>query len=816
MDCTGRRSMMEENNNAVDLKSSPFNQVLIYLKNKRFPCILSIDQFLKVKEYFEDDILEELMSFDLTARQERLIKQDNAQRLSEDSALFQNYLQSPDKPYITKNITENQKRMEDEVVKVIRILEEKEKDLELAAKIGKSLLDQNQELRDRNSFLNDSLAKSADVINELKHQVQYKEKLIRSIKKDDDIEVIENEKNTNTSLDYLKTKVDGLKKENNFLINATKELKTLRKNFEEEKRVLVEEHTRRLDKVNSHILKLQNTIKDRDQECINQTKEIERLMEEILAQKNREKVVVEDNTLLTERLEELLAEHENLKEEIFELQDRYAQVHEMYKEAERELFKYREKFSMPQRTMSSDSLYDFLTSEIEIHDSGFYTTPMASARSDSRNSNCLSFQRSEENRTPKNHPIEECLSNELAAIGYLHSDLIDCSTQSIDNENTDGEHFTFPTIYKNGICMNSIINNDSNEHPSDPISNISTPVIEKIPQSLSSPIKTVKNIEKVLDTKDVSCSPIRELLDSYYSNINESRPRAVKENPNYDNDSDSDMTVIKLKRRLTHRSKSSNLTDNSTLTNFEKTFLPSNETLSDYTSLTLGVPGKLGTHDLELCITRKDATRKKIQEAYNKHRLAKGLGPSKYPMFQKDNNNQNKGYWLSFMNSLKEKLNFSTKDENIYTSYDNGISTVNNKNSHKNNTITDDIGINTLTIDDSNEDTLNGVVSRTEISSNFSNSSASTPIKTYKSGKISRLSNASSFSLSRSLSSGKDFLLLQTSLSRCSSPITTKPIKLEPSIDYILSGTESHQKNSGVIERIDIFSEIKNNQNQNE
>lgn len=108
-------TMNESNNNLVDLKSLPMEQVLLSLKHRGSSFIVSTDQFIKAIEYL-----------DLTARQERLIKQDNAQRLSSvDSTLFQNYLQPSERPYLTKNISVNQKRMEDEVIKVIRMLEEK-------------------------------------------------------------------------------------------------------------------------------------------------------------------------------------------------------------------------------------------------------------------------------------------------------------------------------------------------------------------------------------------------------------------------------------------------------------------------------------------------------------------------------------------------------------------------------------------------------------------------------------------------------------------------------------------------------------------
>ncbi|CEF67028.1 HAP1, N-terminal domain-containing protein [Strongyloides ratti] len=672
--------MDKQNNNIMDLKSLPLDKMLISLKHRGSSYIVSTDQFIKAIEYFEDDILEELMYFDLTARQERMIKQDNAQRLSTDSTLFQSYLQTSDRPFLKKSISVNQKRMEDDVVKVIHMLEEKEKDLELAAKIGKSLLEQNQELRERNSFLHDSLTKNAETINELKHQVKYKEKLIRSIKKEDDMEVIEHEKNINNSIDSLKNKIDGLKKENSYLKNEAKELKILSKTFEEEKKSLAEEYTRYLDKANSQVSRLQSIINEKDKECFQQTKEIEKLMKKIIEQKSQEKVYIEENAHLTEQLGEMVINHEYLKEQISELQDKYIEVFEMLKEAEEELCKFRKKPSMFGRAMSSDSLYDSLASEVEVHDSGFYTTPMVSARSDSRNSNFLISHRDEENNKCKYYPIEGRLSDELAAIGcniFSQNVSTNCNTQS--NENTDDELIMISPTYKNDNYSRKDNSYYNIEHPNDPTSDIPiTPIENNISILMSStPIKESINNKKELETRDISCSPIKELLINYNTiEDNEITPRAVNNNKKYFiNNSDPDMIMVKPKcQHINH----------TTSLGVSKSLSSSNDSLSELTPLGLGVPGRLGTRDLEFSL-KKIATRREVEKDYEKHRASNGLPPSKYKMFH-------------------NKIH--------------------------------DIGINILTKVDNNKQISNGVVSRNNINSTTSKHFPNTPIKTNSPRKI--------------------------------------------------------------------------------
>ncbi|TMS37786.1 hypothetical protein L596_004648 [Steinernema carpocapsae] len=63
---------------------------------------------------------------------------------------------------------------------------EKEKDLELAAQIGKSLLESNRELQDRNDFLEESLIKSNEKTAQLQHQLKQRINLLHSISDDYD------------------------------------------------------------------------------------------------------------------------------------------------------------------------------------------------------------------------------------------------------------------------------------------------------------------------------------------------------------------------------------------------------------------------------------------------------------------------------------------------------------------------------------------------------------------------------------------------------------------------------------------------------
>ena len=58
-----------------------------------------------------------------------------------------------------------------DVEAVTSLLQEKENDLELAAKIGQELLERNQRLEERVSVLEFQLTSSTDLITQLKHDL---------------------------------------------------------------------------------------------------------------------------------------------------------------------------------------------------------------------------------------------------------------------------------------------------------------------------------------------------------------------------------------------------------------------------------------------------------------------------------------------------------------------------------------------------------------------------------------------------------------------------------------------------------------------
>ena len=99
-----------------------------------------------------------------------------------------------------------------DVEAVTRLLEEKEKDLELAAKIGTELLQRNKESDERISKLETELCSSNDLITQLRHELQVKTDLLHVYTSDvEDASPLELR---SFNIELLEKKINELEEEN--------------------------------------------------------------------------------------------------------------------------------------------------------------------------------------------------------------------------------------------------------------------------------------------------------------------------------------------------------------------------------------------------------------------------------------------------------------------------------------------------------------------------------------------------------------------------------------------------------------------------
>uniref|UniRef100_A0AC34GUF1 HAP1 N-terminal domain-containing protein n=1 Tax=Panagrolaimus sp. ES5 TaxID=591445 RepID=A0AC34GUF1_9BILA len=570
----------------------------------------------------------------------------------------------------------------------------KEKDLELAAKIGKSLLEQNKELRDRNDFLEECLTNSNETVTQLKHQLQQRSDLL----------------NTVCSLgdDYYQQ----------------------------------EEAAR-----NDQIHKLHSQIVDKNAECTSQATEIQKLVRDIQHRKSSEKMLKEATSDLSTQLHAAITAHDHLKTEILSLQEVYTDVRERLHEAEEELGSYRLK-SAPHRIGSSDSLYDSLASELGGNDSGFYSTPMISARTnDSGQSSSSEFcspgsmlaeeierlKKGEiildEYEIPSKALLDSVRNNrrlrekspsladelmpsntegntsssliappKLEAITEIQTPLSESqpagSLLAIKDQTTVSSSTSRPS-FKNSVSSDSDPEDPSNFEVEEECCR-SSPSTSSEAAIISPPIQPPAPLNQKT-FRDSSCSPIPALLIDWQSptsisisskptsssgassppattittkpcGIAQPSPRLPKQSTSMDSDDEitpraTATTIQQQQQSMTatasEESPSSSTTSDSAEDMIEQSMLSkaeSNDSLNKYTGPKLGEPGKPGTRDLEFSVRKlklrkqcpkcssflinvvefeetKPINIQKIERDYQRFRESRGLPPSIHGFF---------------------------------------------------------------------------------------------------------------------------------------------------------------------------------------
>ncbi|XP_012057578.1 PREDICTED: trafficking kinesin-binding protein milt [Atta cephalotes] len=257
---------------------------------------------------------------------------------------------------------------------VTRLLEEKEKDLELTARIGKELLAHNQKLETTVNALENELKEANEKITQLNHEVLKKTELIQVLT--NDVDESSSEAGTPTglrgiNLEMLQRKVSCLEDENKQLRSEFAKLVCDADNSEEQEARLV---------------------KDIAAQLANANMEVDGIAEELGRQKDENRLQHEQIISLTAKLAEtelrlaqLMAEHDEvgatlvitrdnqntLAAELAEFKERYAEVVNLLAETQEQLRKQRKR-GMP--TVRGGSLFpsmgaapqpDSIASELE-------------------------------------------------------------------------------------------------------------------------------------------------------------------------------------------------------------------------------------------------------------------------------------------------------------------------------------------------------------------------------------------------------------------------------------------------------------------
>ncbi|XP_019583108.2 trafficking kinesin-binding protein 1 isoform X3 [Rhinolophus sinicus] len=265
---------------------------------------------------------------------------------------------------------------------VTRLLEEKERDLELAARIGQSLLKKNKTLTERNELLEEQVEHIREEVSQLRHELSMKDELLQfytSAAEESEPEsacstpLKRNESSSSVQnyfhLDSLQKKLKDLEEENVVLRSEACQLKTETITYEEKEQQLVNDCVKELRDANVQIASISEELAKKTEDAARQQEEITHLLSQIVDLQKKAKACAVENEELVQHLGAAKDAQRQLTAELRELEDKYAECMEMLHEAQEELKNLRNKTvpNATSRRYHSLGLFpmDSLAAEIE-------------------------------------------------------------------------------------------------------------------------------------------------------------------------------------------------------------------------------------------------------------------------------------------------------------------------------------------------------------------------------------------------------------------------------------------------------------------
>ncbi|KAM3929364.1 trafficking kinesin-binding protein 1 isoform 8-T8 [Leptodactylus fuscus] len=242
---------------------------------------------------------------------------------------------------------------------VTRLLEEKERDLELAARIGQSLLKKNKTLTERNEYLEEQVEHIREEVSQLRHELSMKDELLQfytNAAEESEPESIcstplkRNESSSSVQnyfhFDSLQKKLKDLEDENIVLRSEACHLQTETITYEEKEQQLVNDCVKELRDANIQIASISEELAKKTEDAARQQEEITHLLSQIVDIQKKAKAYTVENEELVQHLGAAKDAQRQLTAELRELEDKYAECMEMLHEAQEELKNLRNK-TMP-------------------------------------------------------------------------------------------------------------------------------------------------------------------------------------------------------------------------------------------------------------------------------------------------------------------------------------------------------------------------------------------------------------------------------------------------------------------------------------
>ncbi|XP_026576307.1 trafficking kinesin-binding protein 1-like [Pseudonaja textilis] len=183
---------------------------------------------------------------------------------------------------------------------VTNLLEEKQHDLELAARIGKTLLKQNRSLSERNEFLEEQLELAKEEIAQLKHEISMRDDLLHmftnSTEESEPTSIISTPLRRNDSslslqqclqYDLLQQKLKALEEDNQKLRAEVTNIATETNQYEEQEQKLMLDCVEQFSDSSQQVLLISEELALKTEDSIRQQEEITQLLAQIVEQQQK-------------------------------------------------------------------------------------------------------------------------------------------------------------------------------------------------------------------------------------------------------------------------------------------------------------------------------------------------------------------------------------------------------------------------------------------------------------------------------------------------------------------------------------------------
>ncbi|XP_053121256.1 trafficking kinesin-binding protein 1-like isoform X2 [Hemicordylus capensis] len=255
---------------------------------------------------------------------------------------------------------------------VTSLLEEKEHDLELAARIGQSLLKQNRSLSERNELLEEQLELAKEEIAQLRHEISMRDDLLHLYT--NSTEESEPASATSTPLrrndsalslhqcfqfDALQQKLKGLEEENQKLRTEVTSIATETCQYEEQEQKLMIDCVEQFSDASREVVLLSEELARKAEDAARQQEEISHLLAQIVELQQKCRTYGSEAEELQQHLTAAKEVQQQLRTEHQDLQEKYVECGAMLHEAQEEIKSLRNR-SLPNSTINRHSSPTFL------------------------------------------------------------------------------------------------------------------------------------------------------------------------------------------------------------------------------------------------------------------------------------------------------------------------------------------------------------------------------------------------------------------------------------------------------------------------